>query len=339
MCDLYPMAGCGLWGRQNVRVFWIFFVAALLAIIPLAQGVAQEDSELPLIKELNSERGAPADTLAQGEGNAPEWAQAAPVPQSSPVSDKNIVGLISGSFNTVLGLFLGFMMVLYFIQFTYCFTLSSRNVLALRRNLKPDAHHRTVIGSIFGTRDGGFANWFFILAAFFLPLLLGLIPDAAEFAKDIVSFLSFAGGADPLNNDVHAALVQRYGPVSIDHVEESVSIRWSQLVISICTVALTILITIEIIYISNFRQHEDNKHWYSALLAALILDVMTLIIMAIFSNSQSLRFVVESPLTNGMILGTTLFAVCASLIVILSVRQITRYEIGEIDDMGEPRLR
>ena len=150
---------------------------------------------------------------------------------------------------------LGLMIFLYIGQFAFCVRLAklTRDDDSTRKT------DPTIWQSIKKDVESQFGVWAFVIMAFFIPLMLGIVPDIAILSGELLR------GSNQAAN--------------FNGQELAMSGISARVVYGISITVLTVLITVEFTYLAN---SPNQRLWQRMLVVALALDIITLIILSYF---------------------------------------------------------
>ena len=201
-------------------------------------------------------------------------------------------------------IFLGVMIFLYIGQFGFCFRLA-KLTRAEGSTRKSDP---TIWQSLRKDVESQFSIWAFVIMAFFIPFMLGIVPDVALLSGELLRG-------------------SRQIPSSAVDAQELAGMT-ARVVYGISVTVLTVLITVEFTYLANAP---DQRIWQRMLVVALALDIITLIILSYFIFDPE-QFPRELGAVTLLMIGSTgFFAFLSSFLIIICVRELGLLSLQKLE--------
>ena len=190
---------------------------------------------------------------------------------------------------------LGVMVFLYGGQFLYCLKLARLT----RADQATGRRAPTVWDSLWKDVEAQFGTWAFVIMAFVIPFMLGIVPDIATLSGQLFREVPSPDGAN-------GSAISKAGITA-------------EVVYGIAITVLTVLITVEFTYLANVL---NQRIWQRMLVVALALDIISLIVLSYFVFDPKHVTHELGGVTILMIGATALSAFLSSFLIIVCVREL-----------------
>ena len=191
---------------------------------------------------------------------------------------------------------LGVMIFFYLGEVAFCYRLGQK---------KYEAHESSIWESMSKSVESQFGVWSFIIMAFLFSFMLGAVPDIANLVKAVLSETA-DDGTPSVASDITPEVVY-----------------------TICTAILTVLITVEFTYLSN---SPEQRVWQRMLVVALALDIVTLIVLSLFVFDPSFRSSGLGVVSLSIMALTTTSALLSSFLTVACVRELNLLDVQAMED-------